>query len=101
MINNMPQRTQISIEDYVKKFDIPDEYQFIGFAVHHENRDDFLHSYDANSEISKRTWSTTPELAKVFDHQIDAENIITEINDGSVVALLFDADGNIGVIVNH
>jgi len=86
----MENRIKGTIKEYMERFNIPSHFRFIGFCVHHEKRDEFLYRYKKKRGSYKKVWSQTPELSIRYKDQLKAEKIALSINDGSIMALLFD-----------
>ncbi len=71
----------------------------MGFCVHHEERDEFLALYEDDKYMTNKVWSITPELALLFDDQLESEALAKKINDGSVGAILFDKGSTIHAFI--
>jgi len=88
----MKNRKKRTINDLMKKLGIDKRAEFMGFAVHHEKRDEFLFSLEITDGMVRKGWAKTPQLALTYDNQLKTEKIAKKINDGSFAVALFDLD---------
>jgi len=91
----MENRKKKTINDLMIKLGIDKNADFIGFGVHHDGRDEFLHSLELTDTTIKKGWVGTPEKALLYDSQIKAEQAVYEIDDGSFAVALFDLEKQI------
>jgi hypothetical protein len=88
-----------TIDELMNELGLPHGTEFIGFCIHHEQRDEFLAEMSESEELVKKIWSKIPELAALYDSQREAEKVAKSINDGSVAGLLFDTGSHIRLFI--
>ncbi len=85
-----------SVAELRAKLSLPSEAEYLGYAVHLEDRDEFLAEISDTEEMLKKIWAKTPELALRFDsisEAIDTSNKCA----GSIVVGMFDVGSQIYV----
>jgi len=83
-------REKIKIVDLMKRLELPNYAQFVGFVVHLPHSDEFLSHYTYNDFGEGFIWSKVPDLAHSFESQSKAEKFVKSYRKSSVVGLLFD-----------
>lgn len=88
-----------SIEETKRRIGIPDEAKFIGYAVHLEEADEFLASFEEDLDATKKLWSKRPQDALIMTFEKCYETHRKCQN--SVVAALFETDTQIFAAVDN
>lgn len=84
-----------SIADVRAKLGLPDDAEYLGYAVHHEDRDEFLAKF-SDAAVTLKAWAKTPELALRFGSISEAVETSNKC-DGSIVVGMFDIGSQIYV----
>ncbi len=85
-----------SVADLRNEFELPESSEYLGYAVHLEQTDEFLAEFSDTAIAIRRVWAKTPELALRFaslSRAVDASRACK----GSVVVVMFDIGKQIAV----
>lgn len=85
-----------SVAELRARLSLPDDAEYLGYAVHLEQRDEFLAEFSNTAEALKKVWAKTPELALRFDSISEAVETSNKC-DGSIVVGMFDIGSQIYV----
>jgi len=86
---------EIVVTDIKKELGISDDADFLGYAIHLEESDEFLMGSDSeNLDFTRRAWAKTPELAATFGSFIEAYDVSKKCR-GSIIVGIFDMDKEI------
>lgn len=80
---------QRSLADIKKEYGLPDSAEFLGYAVHLPEPDEFLSKFDDNGYATKKLWAKDPQLAIQYEGFADAYEISRQCS-GSIVVGMFD-----------
>lgn len=82
---------QVRISDVIAELGLPANSQFLGFAVHRPDSDEFLMEYQENCGAEKWLWATTPQLAHLYhDFQQALSHSTAYGKAPTLVGLVFD-----------
>lgn len=87
-----------SLSEIKQGLGIADDAEFLGYAVHLENSDEFLAEFTDSPEegITRKAWAKTPELAQAYGTFIEAHDVSKQCR-GAVVVGMFDTGNQIMV----
>ena len=90
----MQNNTQkVKISDVIAELGIPAHSQFLGYAVHRPDSDEFLMEYTEKDGLEKWLWATTPQLAHLYHDFQQAMSHSTAYDKApTLVGLIFDID---------
>lgn len=87
---------KVSLGELKKNLGLPDSAEFLGYAVHLIEKDEFLSQFDESVTLTRKTWTKSPELAKSYDDISEAYKASQKCA-GSLVVGLFDTGNQIVV----
>ena len=83
-------RQQVKISDVIAELGIPANSEFLGYAVHKPDSDEFLMVYEEKDSAERWLWAKAPNLAHLYDfHQALSHSDANEKHP-TQVGLLFD-----------
>ncbi len=91
----MKKRTMEKIRKIKANLNLPGEAKFIGYCVYNSLKDEFLHQFEDNEDVTLKAWTIMPEFSLTFDDQNEAKLIASSFNNGSIGAYLFETDSQI------
>jgi hypothetical protein len=94
------EQVEQSIEETKRRIGIPDEAKFIGYAIHLEEPDEFLASFDEDLDATKKLWSKRPQDALLFMTFEKCYETHRKCQN-SVVAALFETEDQIIAAVDN
>ncbi|TMO84592.1 hypothetical protein [Pseudoalteromonas spongiae] len=89
---------KIDLEHLKKEFELPEETKFVGYAIHLENSDEFLHNYNDSPDATLMTWSPSPVNAKKFHSLKKVTRIKNDIKPEARIVWLFDLGKHIAAL---
>ena len=89
---------KIDLEELKNEFELPDETKFVGYAIHLQSSDEFLHNYKDSPDATLMTWSQTPVNAKKFHSLKKVTRIKNDIKPEARVVWLFDMGNQIAAL---
>ena len=82
---------QFLISDVIEELGIPASSQFLGYAVHRSDSDQFLMEYKEANGAEKWLWAKTPQLAHLYqDYQKALLHSAAYEKAPTIVGLVFD-----------
>ena len=82
---------RVKISDVIAELGIPANSQFLGYAVHRPDSDEFLVEYKEKDGAEKWIWAITPQLAHLYHDFHQALSHSTAYDKApTLVGLVFD-----------
>ncbi|BBN89447.1 hypothetical protein [Azospira sp. I09] len=77
---------QMTMDEMRREHGLPEDAEYLGYAVHLEKRDEFLAEFVDNEIVTSKVWAKMPELAHTFESISEAIEVSRKC-PGSIVVV--------------
>ena len=88
----------VSLEEIIKRHNLPDDSEFKGYVVNLPESDEFLMLSNESSSVSSRIYSRSPETAKIYENFKEAAHVANSLSKFSRVGCVIVAGKKIYVV---
>lgn len=85
------------LDEILKEIGLPEDTEWLGYAIHSLENDDFLMNYESNEYKDSIMWIGFPDKAKKFQSIKKAEKVRDKIKPNAEVVWLFDIGSQVVV----